>query len=302
MEWLNYHHLLYFWVVAREGSIVKAGAILRLSHPTISAQIKALETSLGEKLFRRVGRRLVLTEMGNVAFRYAEEIFTTGRELMETVRGRPTGRPARLVVGAADVLPKLVVRRLLEPAWHLAEPVHIVCREDSPERLVTSLAQHTLDVVLSDAPLAPGSPIRAFHHLLGECEVAFFGKPELARRARRRFPRSLEDVPVLLPTENTTIRRSLDAWMETKGVRPRVVAEFEDSALLKVFGQDGVGVFPAPVVIARPLRTHYGALLVGRVPEIRERFYAITMERRLKNPAVAAICDRAREDLFSARA
>jgi LysR family transcriptional activator of nhaA len=299
MEWLNYHHLLYFWVVAREGSIVKASAVLRLSHPTISAQIKTLEASLGESLFRRVGRRLVLTEMGTVAFRYADEIFATGRELLETVRGRPTGRPARLVVGVADVLPKLVVRRLLEPARHLPEPVRIVCREDAPERLVASLAQHSLDVVLSDAPLSPGSPIRAFHHLLGECAVAFFGARALARRARRRFPHSLADVPVLLPTENTTLRRSLDSWMAAMDVRPRIAAEFDDSALLKAFGEDGAGVFPAPVVISRALRAHYGAYLVGRVPEVRERFFAITMERRLKNPAVAAICDGAREDLFS---
>jgi LysR family transcriptional activator of nhaA len=300
VEWLNYHHLLYFWVVAREGSIVRAAGELGLAHPTISAQIRSLEASLGNPLFQRVGRRLVLTEVGAIAYRYAEEIFANGRELLDTVRGRATGNSARLRVGVADVLPKALVRRLLDPAVRLDPPAHIVCREDTPARLMASLSQHTLDVVLSDAPPEPGGTIRVFHHLLGESEVAFFGTPELARRARRDFPRSLQKTPVLLPTGGATLRRSLESWLEAQGVRAWIVGEFDDSALLKAFGQDGLGVFPALAIMAQELRRRHGVVPLGRVPNVRERFYAITIERRIKNPAVIAICESARREVFHA--
>ena len=298
MEWLNYHHLLYFWVVAKQGSIARASIELHLAHPTISGQIHALEDALGEKLFQRVGRRLVLTEMGHVAFRYADSIFSLGRELMDTVKGRPTGRPLRLRVGTADVISKLVVRRLLEPARHLPEPVHIVCREHRAERLLAELEAHELDVVLADAPLGPGGPVRAYCHLLGECGISFLAAPKLALAHRRKFPRSLEGAPLLLPTDNTAVRRSIDQWFHAQGIRPRVVAEFEDSALLKVFGQDGLGIFPAPAVIEDAVRRQHRVQLVGRAPDIRKRYYAITLERRLKHVAVAAICEVARQELF----
>jgi len=298
VEWLNYHHLLYFWVVAREGSIVRAAKILNLSHPTISAQIRALEASLGEPLFRRVGRRLVLTDVGRVVLRYADEIFTTGRELLDTIRGRPSGRPMRLAVGVADVLPKLVVRRLLEPVRGLEAPVRIVVRDDKPARLAADLSQHLLDVVLSDAPIGPASTVRAFHHLLGECSVGFFADRRLAARLRPRFPRSLDGAPVLLPTESSTLRRAIDSWFDREGIRPIVVAEFDDSALLKSFAEDGWGAFPSPTVVRSALRRQHGVFSVGTIPDLRERFYAITVERRIKNAAVAAICDKARADLF----
>ncbi|MFO0984369.1 MAG: LysR family transcriptional regulator [Planctomycetota bacterium] len=210
MEWLNYHHLLYFWVTAKEGGIARAGEHLELSLPTISAQIHALERALGEKLFEKRGRRLVLTEMGRIVFRYADEIFQLGRELLDTVKGRPTGQPVRLVVGIADVIPKLVARRLLEPARHLPEAVHLVCREDRPERLFAELSLHSLDVVITDAPVPPGSSVRAFNHLLGECGIGFFGTRALKRVFGRRFPESLDQAPVLLPTANTALRRSLE--------------------------------------------------------------------------------------------
>lgn len=298
MEWLNYHHLLYFWTVAREGSIVRAAKVLNLSHPTISAQIRALEEALGESLFRRVGRKLVLTEMGHVVLGYADEIFATGREMLDAVRGRPSGRPARLNVGVADALPKLVVRRLLDPIRRLDPPVRVVARDDKPARLVADLAQHALDVVLTDAPIGPSSAVRVFHHLLGESPVAFFASRDLAARLRPRFPRSLDGAPVLLPTDNSTLRRSIDAWFDREGIRPRVVAEFDDSALLKSFGEDGWGAFPSPTVVSAALRRQHGALMVGRIPDIQERFYAITAERRIKNPAVVAICEKARTELF----
>jgi LysR family transcriptional regulator, transcriptional activator of nhaA len=302
MEWLNYHHLLYFWVVAKEGGVSRAGAVLGLSHPTISGQIHALEASLGEKLFSKVGRRLVMTEMGRVVFNYADEIFTIGRELMDTVKGRPTGRPARLVVGIADVLPKLVARRLLEPARHMKEPVHIVCREDRPDRLFADLGMHALDVVLSDSPIGPDVPVRAYNHLLGESGISWFATAELADRYRRGFPDSLDGAPVLLPTENTTLRRSLDQWFEARNLRPVIVGEFEDSALLASFGQDGDGVFPCPSAVERQVRRQHKVKLVGRAAGVKERFYAISVERRLKHPAVLAITEAARKRLFRSAA
>lgn len=298
MEWLNYHHLLYFWLVAREGSLAAASAELRLAPSTVSGQVRSLERSLGEKLFARSGRRLVLTETGRVVFRYAEEIFTLGRELRDALRGRPVGKPLTLVVGVADVVPKLVARRLLETALHGSEPVRLVCREDKPERLLAQLALHELDIVLSDGPVAPSVSVRAFSHLLGECGVVFFAKPKAAAGLRRRFPGSLDGAPVLLPAENTALRRSFDHWFASRGIRPKVVGEFEDSALLKVFGQTGLGVFAAPSVIAAEVQRQYEVRPIGRVEEIRERFYAISVERKLKHPAVIAISEAARHELF----
>ena len=298
MEWLNYHHLLYFWVVACHGSVTRAAAELRLAQPTVSTQLRTLEEVLGEKLFARTGRRLVLTDVGRLVFRYADEIFGLGRELLETVKGRPTGQPMRLTVGIADAVPKLIAYRLLRPALTVAEPVRIVCREDKPDRLFAELAVHELDLVLSDAPIGPATKVRAFNHLLGECGVTFFGTPALARTCRRGFPRSLGGAPVLLPTDNTALRRSLDDWFESEDVRPRVVSEFEDSALLMAFGQAGMGLFPAPSAIERQVRSQYGVVVVGRLDAVCERFYAISGERRLKHPAVVAISEAARQRVF----
>lgn len=299
MEWVNYHHLLYFWVVAREGGLVPAGKVLRLSHPTLSAQIHTLEGQLGEKLFVKVGRKLALTDVGRVVYRYADEIFTLGREMVDTVKGRATGQPLRLDVGIADVVPKLVVRRLLQPALSLPEPVRLVCYEESHERLLADLALHTLDIVISDAPVPTGSAVRAFNHLLGETGVTFFGTRSLVHTYKRGFPRSLDGAPMLLPLENLTLRRALNQWFDRNDIKPRVVSEFEDSALLKVFGADGVGLFVAPTVVADEVSAQYGVEVLGRVDEVRERFYAISVERRLKNPAVVAISDAARHEMFA---
>jgi LysR family transcriptional activator of nhaA len=298
MEWLNYHHLLYFWLVAREGGLGPASNQLRLAQSTVSAQVRALEEALGEKLFTRSGRRLVMTERGNVVYRYAEEIFSLGRELQDTLRGRPVGRPIRLTVGLADVVPKRVAHRLLEPALHLAQPIHLVCREDKPERLLAELALHEVDVVIADAPAPPTVRVKVFNHPLGECGIVFFAAPGLAAERRRRFPRSLDGAPLLLPTENTSLRRSLDQWFDSQGIRPMIAAEFDDSALLKVFGQAGAGIFPVPSVIADEVRRTYRVRAVGAVDEVRERYFAISAERRLKHPAVVAISEEARERLF----
>lgn len=299
LEWLNYHHLLYFWVVAREGSLVAAGKVLRLTHPTLSAQVRALEEQLGEPLFDRVGRRLALTDVGRVVFRYADEIFSLGRELVDTVKGRASGHPERLDVGVVDLVPKVVVRRLLQPALSLPERVRPVFHEDSLDKLLAALSLHTLDIIIADAPVPPGSSVRAYNHLLGETGITFFGTPDLVAAYRRGFPQSLDGAPVLLPLEQTPLRRSLNQWFERQRVRPEVVAEFQDSALLKVFGSDGLGIFTAPTVVADEVCRQYRVEVLGHAPEVRERFYAVSAERRLKKAAVVAITEAARVELFA---
>ncbi len=297
MEWLNYHHLLYFCVVGREGTVARASEVLGRSQPTISTQIHELEESLGEKLFKRAGRRLVLTDVGRRVFRYAEEIYSLGKELMDSVNGRPTGRPLQLVVGIADVLPKLMTRRLLEPALRLPDGVRLVCVEDRPERLLANLALHELDVVLSDSPATPEVNVRVFSHLLGECGVTFFGARRHAA-LRRGFPRSLNGAPLLVPTKNTTLRRNLEVWFEELDIRPLIVGEFQDSALLMVFGQTGEGVFAAPSVIEREVTKEFRTPVIGRTKKLRERVYAISVERKIEHPAVVAISDAARGKIF----
>ncbi len=298
MDWLNYHHLLYFYTVAKEGSVSRAAKSLRLAQPTLSGQIRKLEEAFNEKLFVRSGRQLVLTEMGKLVFRHAEEIFTIGRELTETLRGRSTGRAPRLVVGVADVVPKLITARLLEVALTLPEPVQITCLEGKSDRLLADLAVHGLDLVITDAPLPTHLSVKAYNHPLGETPVSFFATRELAARIRRRFPGSLEGAPMLLPTPNTQLRQSLDQWLQARGIRPRLVAEFEDSALLKVFGQHAHGVFPAATVLADELRRQYGVREIGPADGVIERFYAISVERRIKHPAVAAITEAARDRIL----
>jgi LysR family transcriptional activator of nhaA len=299
MTWLNYHHLLYFWTVAREGSVTRACEVLHLTQPAVSAQLRTLERSLGEKLFERRGRQLVLTDTGRVVYRYAEEIFTLGRELQQTLSGRPPGRAARVVVGVVDAIPKLLAYRLLEPVTRAPEPPRMVLREGSMDRLLADLAVHALDVVLSDAPVPPTVRVKAFSHLLGECGVAIFAAPAVATRYRRRFPNSLDGAPFLFPMEGTTLRRSLDDRFAELGVRPAIVAEIEDSALLKVFGQAGAGLFAAPTAVEREVRQQYGVSVVGRFETIRERFYAISVERRIRHPAVQLISSSARADVFA---
>jgi len=298
MNWLNYHHLYYFWLVAREGSIARAAEQLHLAHPTISKQLHQLESSFEDKLFERVGRNLVLTEFGQTAFRYAEEIFSVGQELQDAVRGRPSDRALRFEVGIPDVLPKLVSHRLLKPAFGLGEDVHLICHEGKQDELLAELAVHRLDIVFSDAPVSPTVSVRAFNHLLGECGLSFFGTTELASKYRRKFPSSIEGAPFLMPGEQTAVRRDLEQWFDTQEIRPRIVGEFEDTALMKVFGQDGVGLFPAPTVIEKEVCRQYKVRVAGRTDAVRERYYAISVERRLKHPAVLAICEAARQKVF----
>ena len=298
MEWLNYHHLLYFWTVVREGTVTAAAVVLRISQPALSTQLRTLEGSLGEKLFRRSGRKLELTDAGRIAFRYADEIFTLGKEFQNELKGRPTGRPLRLVVGISDVLPKLMVHKLLRPALELPEPLRLSCRESGLPQLLGALFAHEVDLVLSDAPhQARGGP-RAFNHLLGECGIEFFGAPSLLRRHRRVFPGCLDGAPILLPSEGTRMRMALERWFELNGLHPVVAGDFDDSALLKTFGAEGEGFFAAPSAIAANLEGTYGVKRIGSVDGLVERVYAVSTERRLIHPAVLAILRSAKEEVF----
>ncbi len=299
MEWINYHHLLYFWTVVRAGSIGRASEQLRLAPPTISAQLRSLEESIGEKLLVRSPRGVQATEIGQVVYQYADEIFSLGREMLDTVRGRPTGRPLQVVIGIADVLPKEVSHALIAPALQLREPVQITCREDNQEHLLAQLAIQELDVVLSDTPIGPPAKIRAYNHQLGECGTTFFATPELARKYRRRFREMLREAPMLLPAGNTNVRRALDQWFDSQQITPVVVGQFEDFALLRRFGETGVGIFAAPSVLEKQFRREGKLWVLGRADAVRNRFFAISVERKLKHPAVVAICETARHELFS---
>lgn len=296
---LNYHHLQYFSVVAQLGSVVKAGRQLGVSQPTISAQLRLLEEALGEKLFERRGRNLVLNEMGRLVQRYADEIFGLGRELVDAVQGRPSGGPQRFTVGISDALPKLTTLKLLRPAMEVTPQYRLVLRIDKTERLLGELSIHGLDLVLSDQPVPPSLKVRAFNHLLGESDVTVFGAEQVAERYRRGFPRSLQSAPFVLQTENTALRRSLDHWFAAARIRPTIVAEAEDMGMLQILGQQGLGLFVAPTVAADAIKRQHEVRAIGRISAVKERFYAITVERRLRHPAAVELSTAARTDLFA---
>jgi LysR family transcriptional activator of nhaA len=295
MDWLNYHHLRYFWTVAKEGGLRPAAERLRVSQPSISAQIRELETALGVKLFRRSGRANVLTDSGQIALRYAEEIFALGQELTNAIQQRPTSQELRLYVGVVDSLPKLVTNDILRPVFTLPQAVHVICREGKIEDLLGQLAAHRLDLVLADEPAPSTLKIRAFSHLLGESDVTFCAVPALAAKLRRGFPRSLHGAPALLPAETTGMRRSLEKWFFTTGIRPQVVGEFEDAALMKVMAADGKGFIPLPDVVAAEAAARFGLQKIATTTRCRDQFFAITAERRMHHPAVAMITSEARE-------
>jgi len=298
LDWLNYHHLYYFWRVARAGSISAACRELMLSPPTVSAQIQELERSLGEPLFNRAGRRLVLTESGRVAYRYADEIFSLGREFVDVLQGKTQSTSLEVSIGVNDVLPKPMVYRLIEPVFRMSEPVRIRCIQGTPLQLLPPLSVHELDVVLSDAPPNPDIRVRVFSHLLGECRISLFAAPPLARKLRPNFPRSLDGAPVLLPATGSALRIALERWFEAEGVRPRLTAHFEDIALLSACGQYGHGFFAAHSVIDDEMVRVHNVEKIGEMPNYRAQFYAISVERRLKHPAVLAITKTARTVLF----
>ncbi len=295
---MNYNHLHYFWVVANEGSIARASQSLHLTPQTISSQLRVLEDALGAELFKRVGRNLVLTDTGRLALNYADDIFRLGNEMQEVLEGRAAGA-LQFTVGIVDVVPKLIAYRLLEPALHLEEPVRIVCREGKLEALLADIAVHKIDMILADTTMPPSANVRAFNHLLGECGITFFAARELAAGYRDGFPGSLARAPMLLPATNSALRGALMQWLDELAIAPRVAGEFDDSALMNAFGQAGVGVFLAPSAIEAELTRQYDVEPIGRTDRVRENFYAISAERRLRHPAVLAIREAARLEIFS---
>lgn len=297
MEWLNYHHLFYFWRVVKEGSVVRAARTLRLSQPTLSAQIKLLEEALQEPLFDRAGRNLQLTEVGKTVARYAETIFSTGQELLDVVKGRTAGAGKELRVGISDIVPKLVSYRLVAPLFEMEEPPKVICLEDKTEKLLADLAIHEVDVVICDTPIPPTVRIRAYNHFLGESGISFLGTKALQAKYQRRFPHSLDLEPMLLPTHSASVRREIDRWFETIGISPRILGEFDDSALMKEFGAAGVGVIPVPRSVEREVMKEYGLAVIGRTEEIKERFYLISLEKKVKHPGILLLIKKAKESL-----
>lgn len=298
MRWLNYHHLLYFHTVAREGSVTRACKELRLAQPTVSAQLKSLEDSLGEKLFEKEGRYLRLTEVGQVVFRYADEIFGIGRELIASLEGRPSGRMQALKIGIADVMPKQVVYRLLEPVFASGGGIKLVCHEDHTEKLLADLAVHEVDLVIADSPIPPAVKIKAYNHFLGESGITFIASDKLAKQFARGFPQSLNKAPMFLPSHGAAIRREFDYWFQTQGVTPNVIGEFQDSALMKSFARAGHAIMATPTCVEKDVMSEYGLHLVGRTDGVKERFYVISVERKVKHPAVLSIVEEAQRRLL----
>lgn len=298
MERINYQHLYYFWTVAKQGSISAACEHLHLAQPTISGQLAVFEQTVGAKLWRKEGRKLVLTDTGRAVFHYAEEIFALGREMTNMLQGRNAERGLRLNIGISDAMPKLIAYRLMAPLLKKSEPMQIQCVEDKTERLLTEIGLHSIDMMLSDMPATPASGARIFNHFLGESAVAVFAAPELAARYRQDFPRSLNGAPFLLPTTNTALRRSLDQWFESQQISPVILAEVEDSALLKTFGAAGTGLFFSACAVSDEIQRQYRTEMLGLAKGVVERFYAITAQRRLKHPLVAAILENAQQGLF----
>lgn len=295
---MNYKHLHYFWVVAKEGSIARASDLLHITPQTISGQLSLLEENIGELLFSRVGRSLELTETGRLTMSYAEEIFALGNELEEVVRNLPHGRPQVFKVGVADVVPKSIAYRLLAPALQLPESVRIVCKENNINELLTELALHKIDLVIADCPIPRGINVSGFNHQLGECGISFLAVPKLANKLKKGFPTSLNGAPLLLPSEMSVAHSHLLKWFNKNHIHPRIVGEFDDSALMKAFGQAGTGVFIAPTPIAAEVEKQYGVVTIGQTNEVQEQFYAISVERKISHPAVVAITKTAREWLF----
>jgi LysR family transcriptional activator of nhaA len=296
---LNYRQLHYFWVVAKTGSIVRACEQLNLTPQTISGQISLLEQTYGIELFRRVGRQLELTEAGRQTLPYAEQMFQLGGELELMLRAQPNEQQILFRVGVADVVPKSIVYRLIAPTMELSEPLRITCREDKLERLLADLAIQRLDLVISDSPMPSHLDIKGYSQKLGECGISFFATAELAAQYGLDFPRSLHGAPLLIPGPETVVRSRLQRWFAEQQIQPKIVGEFDDSALMQAFGQSGSGIFIGPSVIADEVKRQYGVELIGQTDAVTESFYAISVERKVKHPGIVAITEGARRELFT---
>lgn len=295
---LNFRHLHYFWVVAKEGSITRGADRLGLAIQTVSAQLSLLEQAVGKSLFKPQGRRLVLTEAGQVALRYADQIFLLGEQLQEALADVGTEPIMRLTVGISDSLPKLIASRMLDAALALPQRVRLICYEEQFESLLGKLSVHKLDVMLTDRAVPPGSSLRVFSHLLGETQISLYAVPELADRYRKGFPKSVTGAPMLLPTRNNAIRARIDHWLELNEIQPDLIGEFDDNALLHTFGRAGRGLFPAPTVLANDVKSQFGAVEVGVMTQVREQIYAISNERKIQHPAIEAILSAIHSDVF----
>lgn len=300
MPSLNLKHLRYFWAVATHGTIAQAAEVLHVTPQTISGQLRDLEEQVDAKLFRKKGRNLVLTDTGRVVFSYADEMFRLGNELQDVLEGRTPGVSLTLNVGVAMVVPKLLAYRVLEPVLTMPEQVRLVCQEAPLSDLLAELSIHKLDLVLADCPLNPTLNIRAYNHLLGESGISFYAARRVAARYKRDFPASLHGAPMLMPTANSALRHLLEQWLERQDIKPVIVAEFEDRALMKAFGEGGSGIFTTPTTVEDDVVAKYGVRVIGRVDDVKERFYAISAERRIKHPAVVTITEAARNELFTA--
>jgi LysR family transcriptional activator of nhaA len=296
---LNLKHLRYFWAVASHGSMARAAEALFLTPQTISGQMRDLEEQVGAKLFAREGRNLVLTDTGRLVFSYADEMFKLGLELQDLLAGNASGSILTVKVGVAMVVPKLLAHRVLAPVLEMPESVRLICHEAPLADLLADLSVHKLDVVLADSPINPVLNVRAYNHAIGESGISFFATPEKAEILKAEFPSSLSGAPMLMPGSGSSLRRNLEAWFERRQVHPFVVAEFEDRALMKAFGERGSGVFTSPTAVEQDVADKYGVAVVGRTEEITERFYIISAERRIKNPAVSVITEAARTKLFA---
>lgn len=298
MDWLNYHHLRYFHAVAKEGSLAAAATQLRVSSPAISEQIRELETALGERLFRREGRANKLTEMGQMVFGYAEEIFTVGQELLSAVKHHPGVKALRLHVGVVDAFPKFLTNEILRPVFAMPQAVQIVCHEGKLDSLMGQLSAHRLDVILADEPAFSTVHPQTSNHLLGESDTTFCGHPALAALMKSGFPRTLHEAPAILPAGPTPFRRNLETWFRSTRIRPRVIAEVEDLALMKVIAADGLGFIAIPTVAAAAAIKRYGFEVIGRTRRCVVSFYAIVTERRIAHPAVSTLIATAKRELF----
>lgn len=296
---INYKHLHYFWSVAREGGIARASERLHITPQTISGQLSLLEQYLGVALFNRIGRNLELTETGRLILSYADEIFSLGNELEEVMHQLPVDRPQLFRVGVVDVLPKSIAHRILKPALTMSEPIRMICKEASLDTLLAELAIHRIDLILADRRIPPNVSTRGFSHKLGECAVSFFATKELKKKLIGKFPQCLDGVPILLPSSGTHLRSGLNQWFDKHRIHPRVIAEFDDSALMKVFGQEGAGIFIAPAAIKVEVENQYKVIGIGQTNEVKEHFYAISTERYVSHPVIATVVEHAHESLFS---
>ncbi|MBN8549650.1 MAG: transcriptional activator NhaR [Deltaproteobacteria bacterium] len=297
MRWLNYQHLYYFWHIARCGSVTGAARQLRLAQPTISAQMKSFEHILGEKLFQRSGRSLALTESGKLAYRYAEQIFSMGQEFLDVLDGTQGSSLQEFRIGIADVVPKSLAYRLIEPALRPENGVSVHCYEDKTEKLLAELSIGEIDLVIADRPIPPNVKVKAFNHFIGECGVSFLAARSLSRKLAKNFPSSLNGAPLLMPTAEAAVRHELDRWIDENGLTPRHVAAFQDRALMKLAAKDGKGIMPVPSAVEEEVCKEFQLERVGRIPNIKEQIFLISIDRRLKNPLLQLICREGQKGL-----